>query len=150
MKNAENFSFSPRTGNVWMNFRQKSEWNAGFSALSLILEPILAILFCSKAISTMRELLNVGFGHTVISSRIIAIVSPKSAPIKRLKEEAKQGGKLVDATSGRQTRAVVVTDSGHVVLSAVMPSTLLARLENREEAEDLDRGDLEENDEKKK
>ncbi|HSE40760.1 MAG TPA: DUF370 domain-containing protein [Acidobacteriota bacterium] len=93
----------------------------------------------------MRELLNIGFGHTVISSRIIAIVSPKSAPIKRLKEEARQSGKLVDATSGRQTRAVVVTDSGHVVLSAVMPSTLLARLENREEEEV--RGEVEEDEE---
>jgi regulator of extracellular matrix RemA (YlzA/DUF370 family) len=97
----------------------------------------------------MRELLNVGFGHTVISSRIIAIVSPKSAPIKRLKEEAKQSGKLVDATSGRQTRAVVVTDSGHVVLSAVMPSTLLARLENREEFEEAERNDTEEDEESK-
>jgi regulator of extracellular matrix RemA (YlzA/DUF370 family) len=98
----------------------------------------------------MRELLNIGFGHTVISSRIIAIVSPKSAPIKRLKEEAKQSGKLVDATSGRQTRAVVVTDSGHVVLSAVMPSTLLARLEYREEEEEADRTELSEDDGKKK
>ncbi len=97
----------------------------------------------------MRELLNVGFGHTVISSRIIAIVSPKSAPIKRLKEEAKHNGKLVDATSGRQTRAVVVTDSGHVVLSAVMPSTLLARLEYREEEEETDRPDRDENEPKK-
>lgn len=97
----------------------------------------------------MRELLNIGFGHTVISSRIIAIVSPKSAPIKRLKEEAKRNGKLVDATSGRQTRAVVVTDSGHVVLSAVMPSTLLARLEYREE-EGLEKVDLDDDEEKKK
>lgn len=97
----------------------------------------------------MRELLNVGFGHTVISSRIIAIVSPKSAPIKRLKEEAKNNGKLVDATSGRQTRAVVVTDSGHVVLSAVMPSTLLARLEYREEEEEADRPEREEDEPKK-
>lgn len=96
----------------------------------------------------MRELLNIGFGHTVISSRIIAIVSPKSAPIKRLKEEAKKGGKLVDATSGRQTRAVVVTDSGHVVLSAVMPSTLLARLEYREEEEEPERVELEEDEAK--
>jgi hypothetical protein len=98
----------------------------------------------------MRELLNVGFGHTVISSRIVAIVSPKSAPIKRLKEEAKQAGKLVDATSGRQTRAVVVLDSGHVVLSAVMPSTLLARLEYREEEEEMERSVSEEQDAKKK
>ncbi len=96
----------------------------------------------------MRELLNVGFGHTVISARIIAIVSPKSAPIKRLKEEAKQAGKLVDATSGRQTRAVIVLDSGHVVLSAVMPNTLIARLEYREEEEELER--LETEDEGKK
>src|SRR5574341_1455325 len=98
----------------------------------------------------MRELLNIGFGHTVISSRIVAIVSPKSAPIKRLKEEAKQGGKLVDATSGRQTRAVVVMDSGHVVLSAVMPSTLLARLEYREEEEEMERAEAEIDEAKKK
>jgi regulator of extracellular matrix RemA (YlzA/DUF370 family) len=97
----------------------------------------------------MRELLNVGFGHTVISGRIIAIVSPKSAPIKRLKEEAKNSGKLVDATSGRQTRAVVVTDSGHVVLSAVMPSTLLARLEYREEEEGIEQSGQEEDGSKK-
>jgi regulator of extracellular matrix RemA (YlzA/DUF370 family) len=98
----------------------------------------------------MRELLNIGFGHTVISSRIVAIVSPKSAPIKRLKEEAKQGGKLVDATSGRQTRAVVVMDSGHVVLSAVMPNTLLARLEYREEEEEIERLEAEIDEGKKK
>jgi regulator of extracellular matrix RemA (YlzA/DUF370 family) len=97
----------------------------------------------------MRELLNVGFGHTVISGRIIAIVSPKSAPIKRLKEEAKTSGKLVDATSGRQTRAVVVTDSGHVVLSAVMPSTLLARLEYPEGEEEIDHTDQDEDGQKK-
>jgi len=98
----------------------------------------------------MRELLNIGFGHTVISGRIIAIVSPKSAPIKRFITEAKKGSKLVDATSGRQTRAVVVTDSGHVVLSAVMPSTLLARLENREGEEDTEQVDIQEDEAKKK
>lgn len=145
----QNNPFHRPCSNLITNLGQKRPRNAEFLAVSLILRPILAILIYSQYLSTMRELLNVGFGHTVISSRIIAIVSPKSAPIKRLKEEAKQGGKLVDATSGRQTRAVVVTDSGHVVLSAVMPSTLLARLENREEAEDTDRGELED-DEKKK
>ena len=98
----------------------------------------------------MRELLNLGFGHTVISNRIIAIVSPKSAPIKRLKVEAKHTGKLVDATSGRQTRAVVITDSGHVILSAVMPSTLLARLENREEEEEFSRTEAGEDEAAKK
>lgn len=97
----------------------------------------------------MRQLLNLGFGHTVISNRIIAIVSPKSAPIKRLKDEAKQTGKLVDATSGRQTRAVVVTDSGHVILSAVMPSTLLARLENQDEEEEFVRVGTAEDERKK-
>jgi len=91
----------------------------------------------------MRDLLNIGFGHTVLSSRIIAIVSPKSAPIKRLKQEARRTGKLVDATSGRQTRSVVVTDSGHVILSAVMPTTLLARLENREESGEFLRSESE-------
>ena len=74
------------------------------------------------------RLLNVGFGNVVVSARIVAIVSPGSAPMKRLKEEARERGKLIDATYGRKTRAVIVTDSDHVVLSAINPETAALRL----------------------
>jgi regulator of extracellular matrix RemA (YlzA/DUF370 family) len=74
-------------------------------------------------------LLNVGFGNMVMVSRVIAIVDPSSAPMKRLKDEAKQAGKLVDATSGRRTRSIIVTDSDHVVLSAIQTETIAQRLE---------------------
>ncbi|MGH7427257.1 MAG: DUF370 domain-containing protein [Candidatus Methylomirabilaceae bacterium] len=75
------------------------------------------------------KLLNVGFGNMVMVSRVIAIVDPSSAPMKRLKDEAKQAGKLVDATSGRRTRSIIVTDSDHVVLSAIQTETIAQRLE---------------------
>ena len=74
------------------------------------------------------RLLNIGFGNVVVASRIVAIVSPGSAPIKRLKEDAKENGKLVDATYGRKTRAIIVTDSDHVILSAINPDTAALRL----------------------
>jgi len=74
------------------------------------------------------QLLNVGFGNVVVASRIVAIVSPGSAPIKRLKEDAKEQGRLIDATYGRKTRAIVVTDSNHVILSAINPETAAGRL----------------------
>ncbi|MFZ2956065.1 MAG: DUF370 domain-containing protein [Candidatus Ozemobacteraceae bacterium] len=74
------------------------------------------------------KLLNIGFGNVVVASRVIAIVSPGSAPIKRLKEDARDAGKLIDATYGRKTRAIIVTDSDHVVLSAINPDTAALRL----------------------
>ena len=74
------------------------------------------------------RLLNIGFGNVVVASRIVAIVGPGSAPIKRLKEDAKENGKLVDATYGRKTRAIIVTDSDHVILSAINPDTAALRL----------------------
>lgn len=86
------------------------------------------------------RLLNVGFGNVVVASRIVAIVSPGSAPIKRLKEDAKERGMLVDATYGRKTRAIVVTDSNHVILSAINPETAALRLMGRQAADDV-RGD---------
>ena len=67
------------------------------------------------------QLINIGFGNVVSSDRIVAIVSPESAPIKRLVQEAKDSGRAIDATCGRRTRAVIVMDSNHVVLSAVQP-----------------------------
>ncbi len=75
------------------------------------------------------KLLNVGFGNMVAAARIIAIVDPGSAPMKRLKDEAKQAGRLVDATNGRRTRSIIVTDSNHVVLSAIQTETIAQRLE---------------------
>ncbi|MFZ7103126.1 MAG: extracellular matrix/biofilm regulator RemA [Peptococcaceae bacterium] len=74
------------------------------------------------------KLINIGFGNIVSANRIIAIVSPESAPIKRIIQEARDKGMLVDATYGRRTRAVVITDSDHVILSAVQPETVAHRL----------------------
>jgi len=72
-------------------------------------------------------LINIGYGNSVAAGRIICIISPESAPIKRLIAEARERGQLVDATYGRRTRAVLVTDSGHVVLSAIQPETVAQR-----------------------
>ncbi len=74
------------------------------------------------------KLVNIGFGNIVAANRIISIISPESAPIKRIIQEARDKGMLVDATYGRRTRAVVVTDSGHIILSAVQPETVANRL----------------------
>jgi hypothetical protein len=77
------------------------------------------------------KLINIGFGNIVAANRIIAIVSPESAPIKRIVQEARERGKLVDATYGRRTRAVVLTDSDHVILCAVQPETVAHRFEGK-------------------
>lgn len=74
------------------------------------------------------KLLNIGFGNTVLANRVIAIVSPASAPMKRLKEDAKQANKLIDATMGRRTRSIIITDSDHVILSGVQAETIAQRL----------------------
>ena len=79
------------------------------------------------------KLLNIGFGNVVSTSRIVAIVSPESAPIKRIGQEAKEKGSLIDATYGRRTRAVIITDSDHVILSAVQPETVAGRLNDEDE-----------------
>jgi regulator of extracellular matrix RemA (YlzA/DUF370 family) len=80
------------------------------------------------------KLINIGFGNMVSSSRVVAVVSPESAPIKRVIQDAKERGTLIDATYGRRTRAVIVTDSDHVVLSAIQPETVANRLNNKEDA----------------
>lgn len=77
--------------------------------------------------SAALRLINIGFGNTVSASRVIAIVSPESAPIKRIVSDARDRTQLIDATYGRRTRAVIVTDSGHVVLSAIQPETVAQR-----------------------
>ena len=79
------------------------------------------------------KLINIGFGNMVSASRLIAIVSPESAPIKRMVQEARDRGVLVDATYGRRTRAVLITDSDHITLSALQPETVAGRLNGREE-----------------
>lgn len=75
------------------------------------------------------QLVNIGFGNIVSAERIVAIVSPESAPIKRLVQEAKDAKTAVDATYGRRTRAVLVMDSGHIILSAVQPETVGGRID---------------------
>ena len=75
------------------------------------------------------KLLNLGFGNAVVARRVLAIVNPNSAPIKRLKDEARQAERLIDATQGRRTRSIVVMDSGHVILSAVQAETMGQRFE---------------------
>ena len=79
------------------------------------------------------KLINIGFGNMVSAGRLIAIVSPESAPIKRMVQEARDRGVLVDATYGRRTRAVLITDSDHIILSALQPETVASRLGGREE-----------------
>lgn len=74
-------------------------------------------------------LLNIGFGNTVVTSRIITIVTPGSAPMKRLKEDAKEEKRLIDATHGRRTRSIIITDSNHVILSAIQAETISQRFE---------------------
>lgn len=81
------------------------------------------------------QLINIGFGNIVSANRIISIVSPDAAPIKRLVQEAKDSKMAIDATYGRRTRAVLVMDSGHVILSAVQPETVAGRLDKDEDEE---------------
>jgi len=78
------------------------------------------------------KLINIGFGNIVSANRIISVVSPESAPIKRIIQEARDAGMLIDATYGRRTRAVIICDSQHVILSAVQPETVAHRLSTKE------------------
>lgn len=82
------------------------------------------------------KLINIGFGNIVSANRIISVVSPESAPIKRLIQEAREKGILIDATYGRRTRAVIITDSQHVILIPVQPETIANRFHNKEESAD--------------
>ena len=83
------------------------------------------------------KLLNIGFGNMVSAGRLVAIVSPESAPIKRIIQDAKERGTLIDATYGRRTRAVLITDSEHVILSAIQPETVANRLDSGAAEEDF-------------
>jgi extracellular matrix regulatory protein A len=80
------------------------------------------------------QLINIGFGNIVSANRVIAIVSPESAPIKRIITDARERGQLIDATYGRRTRAVIITDSNHVILSAIQPETVANRFVVSQEA----------------
>lgn len=80
------------------------------------------------------KLINVGFGNLVSASRLIAIVSPDSAPIKRIVQDVREKGGLIDATYGRRTHSVIIMDSGHVLLSALQPETIRARMAGRGDA----------------
>lgn len=80
-------------------------------------------------------MVSIGYGNLVAASRVVAIVSPGSSPMRRLREQASTGGKLIDATEGRRTRSILVTDSDHVILSAINPETIASRLEHGGEPE---------------
>ena len=80
----------------------------------------------------MLRLINVGFGNLIAADRVIAIVSPDSAPVKRLVQEGRERKRVIDATQGRRTRAVIQTDSDHIILSAIQPETIAGRLGARE------------------
>ena len=86
------------------------------------------------------KLINIGFGNIVSANRIVAIVSPESAPIKRIIQEARDEGRLVDATYGRRTRAVVIMDSDHIILSAVQPETVAHRLSSKDSTHPSEEG----------
>jgi regulator of extracellular matrix RemA (YlzA/DUF370 family) len=81
-----------------------------------------------------KILLNIGFGNTVVAERVVSIVSPNSAPMKRLKDEARDEKRLVDATHGRRTRSIVIMDSNHIVLSAIQAETISQRFESLKES----------------
>ncbi|MBE6679221.1 MAG: DUF370 domain-containing protein [Ruminococcaceae bacterium] len=88
------------------------------------------------------KFINVGFGNMVAADRVVALVSPDSAPMKRLVSEAREGGRIIDVTCGRRTRAIIITDSDHVILSATQPETISNRL-----ADEIDETDVAEEDE---
>lgn len=76
------------------------------------------------------KLINIGYGNVVLANKVVAIVSPESAPIKRIVQDARDKGNLIDATYGRRTRAVIITDSDHIILSSVQPETVAGRLDD--------------------
>lgn len=82
------------------------------------------------------KIINIGFGNIVSASHVVTVVSPESAPVKRLVQEAREKGRLIDATYGRRTRAVIVTDSDHVITSSLQPDTIAHRFDSGEEGGD--------------
>lgn len=80
----------------------------------------------------MSSVINIGFGNIVLARRIVAVISPESAPVKRIIQDAREDKKLVDATYGRRTRAVIITDCAHVILSSIQPETIAGRISEEE------------------
>ena len=89
------------------------------------------------------KLINIGFGNVVAANRLVAVVSPDSAPIKRIVQESKQKGNLVDATYGRRTRSVIITDSGHIILSAIQTETVAGRLGGKDTESVMEEDEIE-------
>ena len=87
------------------------------------------------------KFINVGFGNMVAADRIVALAAPDSAPMKRLVQDAKESGRAIDVTCGRRTRAIIITDSEHVVLSAIQSETIANRLDSASPDEELDEGE---------
>ncbi len=83
------------------------------------------------------KLVNVGYGNMASVSRVIAIVTPDAAPVRRMIQDARDGGKVIDATCGHRTRAVLITDSEHVILSSLLPETLAARVDEKKDGDEL-------------
>jgi regulator of extracellular matrix RemA (YlzA/DUF370 family) len=90
--------------------------------------------------SSLPVLINIGFGNVVQASRIIAVLSPSGVPMKRLREEARDQGKLIDATAGRRTRSIIISDSGHVILSSQHAETISQRFTKRERQDGNEKG----------
>ena len=86
------------------------------------------------------QFINIGVGNSISATRVIAIVSPEAAPIKRIVQDAKDKGTAIDATCGRKTRAVLIMDSGNIIMSAIQPETIAGRIENNVEEEKQERG----------
>ncbi|MBF0377074.1 MAG: DUF370 domain-containing protein [Desulfamplus sp.] len=84
-----------------------------------------------------QELLNIGFGNTVVADKVVTILTPNTSPMKRLKDEAKEDKRLIDATHGRKTRSIIVTDSNHVILSAIQAETISQRFTSLKKGENL-------------
>jgi len=76
----------------------------------------------------LNKTINIGFGNIVVANRIVAVISPESAPVKRIIQEAKESKRLIDSTYGRRTRAVIITDSEHIILSSIQPETISGRI----------------------
>ncbi len=84
------------------------------------------------------KFINIGFGNMVAAERIVTIVSPDSAPVKRLVQDAKDAGRVIDVSCGRRTRAVIITDSEHVILSSIQSETIANRVDSTDTADDLE------------
>jgi hypothetical protein len=83
------------------------------------------------------KLVNIGYGNILASDRLVAVVSPEAAPIRRMIQDARDSGRVIDATCGHKTRAVIITDSDHIVLSPLLPETVAARIEERRGTEEV-------------